>query len=617
LNTAEKSWPNNTPSAPIKNSTMNRHRKNSARSGGVYIVVLGTALMVSVLGMSSLVLQRIQNRQLSATEEIRQAQLNAETAIELGMLILQDESNWRTARTNGRWFTARGTGAGTCTLDVVDPIDANLADDDKEPIVLLGIGNRGKAEQRMKVTVDPIKIPLDCLKSTVAAGDLVDMQSDTLRANGLVTANQVTANASNVYGTVTAVTVSGSTYHGTSTQVNASTLPQMPAWQTAFDYFRTNATPISISDLPTVTPNLGRNTGIEGIATEWTGDPPWSLLENSDIAQVNTFKRGGTHSLRVDDRDQWYSGAAQRVDDFVKAGVQYNIEVWVYQDHGLSRNFRLTLVTKGTASGSPLFESGAAVAVPLGVLNIGWTKVSATLTAQPWSGNLEYAFVLVAGGDTVSDDEFYLDDLVIRENVTGRFIYRQVLSPGVNPYGSGTTNAQGIYKIDCGGQRVVIERSRISGTLLLINPGANSCVGDGPIHWAPYVAGYPALLVEADTAADADFSIRATNRSLGEKENGVNFNPTGSTHADFGQDSDTTDIYRSQITGLIAIEDDLTFQNTPLVRGQIIVGDDIANCSGTLDIEYQPDSLLNPPPGFLAPNGYRRRPGSATKAVLP
>jgi hypothetical protein len=596
---------------------MNRHRATRARTGGVYIVVLGTALMVSILGMSSLVLQRIQNRHLSATEEMRQAQLNAETAIELGMLIFQDESNWRTARTNGRWFTARNTGAGTCTLDVVDPIDANLADDDKEPIVLLGIGNRGKAEQRIEVTVDPVKTPINCLKSTVAAGDLIDMQSDTLRASDLVTANQVTSNASNIYGTVKAVTVSGSTYHGTSTAIGASELPEMPAWQTAFDYFRTNATAINISDLPTLTPNMGRNTGIEGIVTEWTGNPPWTLLEDSDISQNNSFKHGGSYSLRVQNRDQWYSGAAQRVDDFVKAGVQYNVEVWIYQDEGASRSFRLTLVTKGSASGVPLFESGPAVAVPFGSANSGWTKVSATLTAQPWSGNLDYAFVLVAGADTVSDDEFYLDNLVIRENVSGRFIYRQLLSPGVNPFGSGTTNAQGIYKIDCGGQRVVIERSRISGTLLLINPGANSCVGDGPIHWAPYVAGYPALLVEADTAADADFSIRATNRSLNEKENGVNYNPSGSSHADFGQDSDTTDIYRSQITGLIAIEDDLTFQNTPLIRGQIIVGDDIANCSGALDVEFQPDSLLNPPPGFLAPNSYRRRAGSATKAVLP
>jgi hypothetical protein len=341
------------------------------------------------------------------------------------------------------------------------------------------------------------------------------------------------------------------------------------------------------------------------------------LLGDADISQTNNFKRGGSYSLRAHNRDAYYSGVTQRVDDFVKSGVQYNIEVWVYQDEGSARNFRISLFTKGSASSIPLWESGTAVAVESGSGNTGWTKVSATLTAQPWSGSLDYAFVLIAGADVTSDDEFYVDDLVIRENTSGRFIYRQVLSPGVNPFGTGTTNSQGLYKIDCGGQRIIIERSRIYGTLLIINPGANSCIGDGPIHWAPYVAGYPALLVDADTAADADFSIRATNRALNEKENGVNYNPSGSSHPDLGSDNDTSDIYCSQISGLIAVEDDLTFQNTPLVRGQIVVGDDLANSSGTLDVEFQPDSLLKPPPGFLASPSYVRRAGSATKTVLP
>jgi hypothetical protein len=260
---------------------------------------------------------------------------------------------------------------------------------------------------------------------------------------------------------------------------------------------------------------------------------------------------------------------------------------------------------------------GSAVAVPFGISNFGWVRVSATLTAQAWTGSLDYAFVHVAGAESSSTEEFYLDDLVIRENTAGRFIFRQVLSPNFNPFGTGTTNAQGIYWIDCSNNRVIIERSRIYGTLLLINPGANSCVGDGPIHWSPYVAGYPALLVDATNAADADFSIRATSRALNEKENNVNYNPAGSPHPDLGQDADMNDIYRSEINGLIAVEDDLTFQNKPLIRGQIIVGGDLANSSGDLEVEFKADSLLNPPPGFVAPTTYVRRPAAAVKAVLP
>jgi hypothetical protein len=229
---------------------------------------------------------------------------------------------------------------------------------------------------------------------------------------------------------------------------------------------------------------------------------------------------------------------------------------------------------------------------------------------------LEYAFAKISGADTGNTSDFYMDDFAIREATTGRFIYRQALGPGVNPFGGGT-NAQGIYWIDCSGNRLIIERSRILGTLLVINPGANSCVADGPIHWSPAVAGYPALMVDADTPVEADFSLRATNRNLSEAENGVNFNPAGAAHAEFGQDADTSDIYQSRIDGLIVIRDDLTFQNTPLVRGQIVVGDDLAASSGALEVEYRPEALLTPPPGFRAPDGYVPRPGSAAKVVAP
>jgi hypothetical protein len=249
-------------------------------------------------------------------------------------------------------------------------------------------------------------------------------------------------------------------------------------------------------------------------------------------------------------------------------------------------------------------------------LALGWRHITATLTAPAWSGDLEYAFIKIAGGDSSNTNDFYFDDFTIRETTTGKFIYRQVLSPSLNPFGL-QTNAEGIYWINCAGNKLIIERSRILGTLLVVNPGAGSCISNGPIHWSPAVAGYPALLVDADTATNANFSINATNRGLSEKENGVNFNPVGAPHDEFGQDGDTNDIYRSSIRGLIAVRNNLSFQNRSLIRGQVIVGNDINTSSGELEVEYLPDSLLNPPSGFTAPYTYSRRTGSTQKAVLP
>jgi hypothetical protein len=591
------------------------------RTGGVYIAVLGTAMIISLLGLAALTAQRIQNRVVTASADIRQAQLNANTAVELAILAMSDEDNWRTVRPNGNWFTNRATTIGTCTANVTDPIDGNLAGNSTDPVVVLGIGYSGDAEQRVKVTVDAFAEPLTSLRSAVAAGDTIDLQGDTLRTGGLITANTMSATSAQVYGSVEAVSVSGSTYNGTTTTVNSAKRPTMPDWGTVFDYYRNNGTELSIGSLPEWSAmNLGKQVDIESGISSWTGTSP-SGLGTATISQSNNQNHtaSGTYSLRVQSRSDWYAGACQTIDSFVKPGQEYYIEayVWLPLLVGVLRDFHFTLYTKG--SGSFQLDDGPDTSV----LSLGWRKVSATLTAPSWSGNLQYAFIKIAGANSTNTSDFYVDDLIIRETTTGKIVYQKLLSPSVNTFYTGApTNASqgkthGIYWIDCNGNKLVIERSRILGTLLIVNPGAGSCIAEGPIHWAPAVAGYPALLVDADTATAADFAINATNRGLSEKENGVNFNPAGAAHSQFGEDIDTSDIYPSEIYGLVAIGDDLSYQNSPLIRGQVLTGDDISNSSGTLEVEFNPESLLNPPPGFLAPNSFERRPASAIKVVLP
>jgi hypothetical protein len=49
--------------------------------------------------------------------DVRQAQPNANTAIELGLLMMKNDTSWRTNNASGNWFVNRGTNAGTCTLN--------------------------------------------------------------------------------------------------------------------------------------------------------------------------------------------------------------------------------------------------------------------------------------------------------------------------------------------------------------------------------------------------------------------------------------------------------------------------------------------------------------------
>jgi Tfp pilus assembly protein PilX len=593
-------------------------RNQSNRRGSVYLAVLGTALIVSLLAFSALALQRVQNRMLSASVDVRQAQLNAEAAIDLGLLAIKNDPNWRTTHSNGNWFSNRDTGEGSCTLTVIDPIDANLADSATEAIVMTGIGTADKAVQQVVRTIDSYTEPLGCLRSSVAAGGALSLSNAVLRAgnSGLISASSSSASGSTVYGEVQALTVSGSTYAGTTSEIAAADRPAMPTWSTVFNYYRTNATAIPLGNLSS-TLSIVRNGTFETGTTYWTGAA--TGVPTATIAQSNVRKHAGTYSLLVSNRSAWNAGASQYITGEAKPGQQYYVEAWIWSDTLLPRYFRIRVATKGT--GSSESNQNSVDLIVLGSQLTGWTKISATLPANSWSGDLEYAFVKIAWSDSNSSSpfyNFYVDDVVIQETTTGRFLYRCALGPGVNTLG-GATNAQGLYWIDCGGNKVVIERSRIKGTLLLVNPGSGSCIGPGPINWSPATPGYPALLVEDNigSADDADITIAASNRSLSEAEDGFNYNPSGMSHESFGTDSDTNDIYPSEIQGLVVVEDDVTFQNNSLVRGAVIAGDAISATSGVLEVDFRPDSLFSPPPGFTGTSSQVGRPLSIRKAVVP
>jgi hypothetical protein len=433
-----------------------------------------------------------------------------------------------------------------------------------------------------------------------------------LRTNGLTTANQISASSSQVYGKVEATSISGTTFNGTTTTVTSEKRPTMPDWTSVFNYYRTNGVQLNINNLPTwSTMNLARNAGIENAVTaaDWIIAPAGSTADTLDQSSQQHL---GSKSLRVRNRSDALAGPAQPIDAYVKPGQQYYVEAYVYHSTSLlnlgilpiAKNFRFSIYTKGSGDASAQIN----VTSDITANGLQWTKLSGNIDAHAWTGNLEYAYVKFACTD--GNVDFLLDDFVIRETTTGRLIYQKVLTPAVNQlyFGAPTDpSGNGIYWIDCAGNRLIIERSRIQGTLLVVNPGANSCVNNGPIHWSPAVAGYPALLVDSDNGTSADFAICATNRALSEKENGVDFNLDGIPG---------NYIYPSQIRGLIAIRHDLTFQNRSLIRGQVIVGNNITTSTGELEIDYQPDPLLNPPSGFWSYT-YPRRTGSTQKVILP
>lgn len=178
-----------------------------------------------------------------------------------------------------------------------------------------------------------------------------------------------------------------------------------------------------------------------------------------------------------------------------------------------------------------------------------------------------------------------------------RQLVNKVLSPATNPYGTGQTNADGIYVINCGGQSITISRFRMVGTLVLINPGSGSSL-QNQVNFAPVTENFPCLMIQGD------FDFRPNSSDLTESA-GVNFNPSGTSPPETASpfpwtggsyNNTTADSYPNEITGLVYVSGDLITSGSPKF-GQIIVNGAAAP-DGNLKLSYDPVYYNSPPPGF-------------------
>jgi hypothetical protein len=190
-----------------------------------------------------------------------------------------------------------------------------------------------------------------------------------------------------------------------------------------------------------------------------------------------------------------------------------------------------------------------------------------------------------------------------------RAITKRLLSPTVNPYGTGVTNPEGIYVIDCQGGRIRISSCRIVGTLVLLNVGANSEFFID-LNIAPAVPNYPSLMIQGDI----DFFTEAA-AFLSEDVAGISYNPPGTPY-EGQEDTDITDTYPTVIQGLVYVSNNVISFESNVFDGVLVVGNTMT-IQQMLDVQYQSNYLTNPPPGFRAGGvlqvvrgSWRRGPGN-------
>ena len=115
------------------------------RSGSVYILILGTSVILAVIGLSAAMVSRVQTRSVQAEGDWAEAQTLAVSASEGALAEIAAHSDWRT-RYSGTTRTV-SFGRGTMRWSLKDEKDGDLGNNPNDPFLIVARGQVNRAAQ--------------------------------------------------------------------------------------------------------------------------------------------------------------------------------------------------------------------------------------------------------------------------------------------------------------------------------------------------------------------------------------------------------------------------------------------------------------------------------------
>ncbi|MGE3182900.1 MAG: carbohydrate binding domain-containing protein, partial [Phycisphaerae bacterium] len=561
-------------------------RRNTTRRGSTYAIVLMASLIVVSIGLSSLASVRIQARIAEAGKDSDAAKRMALAGLEYGLLYLNQDTSWRAKLADAGWSGKVSLGDGKFTMTASDPVDANLLDAANDPVVIRSVGEVGKNRHLLEARFDMAPLTAAIKAAVFSAGSIAIVNS-TLTADADAHAvGNISAFSSVINADVTAQgSISGSTYNGTQQPTTSAALVA-PSNATALAYYLSNGTAISYNSLPYREPNQVTNSTID------EGIDGWTAVGTTVLSHSTSDVHSGAGALAVTGRSNQSDGAQHTFTPQVVSNENYRVSAWVKTVSDQNFKFELTLRFSG---GSTL-----KVTTPNTRVRVAdsWTYVEHTTPLsynQASVGALTSIDMLLRTQDTGETGAYIVDEIAFRHVCgvcTTKYISGELLSPGVNTL-SGGTNAQGIYVIDCANQNLIVENSRINGTLVLRNPGAGSQLR-GAMNMEAAVPGYPTLMVEGF------LNVNTTTAPLTEALAGRNLNPSSAEYPRDGgtSDSDTTDAYPSHFQGIVFSTGGFSFGREAAVTGTVIANHSINFNQVDFSVTHDSKIAANPPPGF-------------------
>jgi hypothetical protein len=227
-----------------------RHRRRAS----AYFLVLASACIVAMAGLTALTLQRVRLRTSRQDAALAQARFYAQSAVDIGLAWIAQDPDWRTNRPSGVWASDKPIGNGTFSVEGVDPGDDNLKDGTSDPLVLTGTGVSGPARYKLQVTLTGGAGPLTCLEVSLHAGsDIVFNEPTQVSGDQIISSNNMIMAVSTATVSPDMEAVNG--FSGTLGPGSTSDLTEprtLPDPATVFDDYLSNGTYISWASLPTL-----------------------------------------------------------------------------------------------------------------------------------------------------------------------------------------------------------------------------------------------------------------------------------------------------------------------------------------------------------------------------
>ncbi|MEX0652781.1 MAG: carbohydrate binding domain-containing protein [Phycisphaeraceae bacterium] len=136
-------------------TSLRRRFRPPHRRGAVYLAVLGTSLIVTMIGVSALLTSRAIHRAGETTHRATEARYLAHAGVELALLQLADDTAWRTSHTHGQWSASRDLGPGQYRYRLLTAKGASLTSHDDAHAWLEVEGRAGDAVRIVRVGLQP------------------------------------------------------------------------------------------------------------------------------------------------------------------------------------------------------------------------------------------------------------------------------------------------------------------------------------------------------------------------------------------------------------------------------------------------------------------------------